>query len=78
MKRASLAVGILTLLAAWSLAVAGESSFAAHMVAHMGVDAVAAPLIALGLASMWQELPSRPIWVTPLTASIMELVVVWF
>jgi putative membrane protein len=75
MKRASLAIGVLILLAAWSLAVGGEGSFAVHMAAHMGVVAIAAPLIAVGLNGM--QAPS-PRLVTPLTASLIELIVVWF
>ena len=76
MRRASLAAGVLILLAAWSLAAGGGGSFAVHMAAHMGVVAIAAPLIAIGLSGTELDLSSRLI--TPLTASLVELVAVWF
>ena len=76
MKRTSLAAGALVLLAAWSLASGGEGSFAVHMAAHMGVVAIAAPLLAIGLGDTGLGPLSRLI--TPLTASLIELVAVWF
>lgn len=76
MKRTSLMAGVLILLAAWLLAAGGEGSFAVHMVAHMGVVAIAAPLIVVGLSGT-QPSPSSKL-ITPLTASLIELVVVWF
>jgi len=76
MRRASLAIGILILLAAWALATTASGSFAGHMLAHMGVVAVAAPLIATGVPNPRMDV--TPPWITPLTASLIELLVVWF
>lgn len=76
MKRTCLAIGILMLLAAWSLAAGGAGSFAVHMAAHMAVVAIAAPLIAIGLGGTQLDLSSRS--VTPIMASFIELIVVWF
>ena len=53
MSRAALLSGIGLLAVIWAgpLLDAWRSSFAAHMLAHMGVVALAAPLIAVGLSS---------------------------
>jgi putative membrane protein len=59
------------LLSAW------RSSVTAHMLAHMGVVAVAAPLIALSLAARLSRFKgATPVWL-PILASLAELVVVW-
>ncbi len=52
MRRIALAAGVLLLAALWlgPLPSLAAGSFAAHMTMHMGVVAVAAPLIAAGLA----------------------------
>ena len=78
MKRASLIVGILALIAVWCLVVRVERSFAVHMIAHMALVAIAAPLIAIGLGNTWPSLSRWFTGITPLTASLLELVVVWF
>ncbi|WP_258159308.1 cytochrome c oxidase assembly protein [Rhizobium sp. TH2] len=78
MTRASLAAGILVLLAAWLLAAGGERSFAVHMVAHMAVVAIAAPLTAIGLHGTRLDFFPALTWITPLTASFIELIAVWF
>jgi putative membrane protein len=78
MTRPSLAAGILVLLAAWLLAAGGERSFAVHMVAHMAIVAIAAPLIAIGLHGTRLDFSVGLTWITPLTASLVELVAVWF
>ena len=53
-----------------------RDSFAAHMLAHMGVITIAAPLIAFGLPR-----PSRPLTgielFLPVSASVLELLAVW-
>jgi putative membrane protein len=51
MRRFSLLAGLALLAAIWAgpLLAAWRESFAAHMLAHMGVVALAAPLIAIGL-----------------------------
>jgi putative membrane protein len=53
-------------------------AFAAHMTLHMLVVAVAAPLIAVGLAgSPLDPVPKVPGWFAPIPISILELIVVW-
>jgi putative membrane protein len=52
-------------------------SFTVHMVLHMGIVAVAAPLIAYGLLDTRFDLSRRFVWMTPVLASVIELVVVW-
>ncbi|MGO4841600.1 cytochrome c oxidase assembly protein, partial [Rhizobiaceae sp. 2RAB30] len=57
-----------------------RESFAAHMLAHMGVVAVAAPLLAIGLSDILArtEMPWASFSTSaPIVASIIELVVVW-
>lgn len=56
----------------------GAGSFTVHMVAHMGIVAVAAPLIAYGLVGARRDPLARWTWMTPMLASLIELVVVWF
>lgn len=80
MKRAALLLGLLTLAALWlgPLPELTRQSFAAHMTLHMGVVAVAAPLIALGVAGGPLDPVRRwPRWFPPIPLSILELVVVW-
>lgn len=75
MKRACLILGLLALAVIWAgpLLSAWRDSFAAHMLAHMGVVAIAAPLIAIGASGKMPAVkPSLP-----LIASLVELVVVW-
>lgn len=80
MKRALLLLGLLTLAAAWlgPLRALAPGCFSAHMAMHMGVVAVAAPLLALGLAGTALDPVRRAprLW-APLPASVVELVVVW-
>lgn len=55
-----------------------ESRFSAHMLLHMGVVSVAAPVIALGMAGgRWDPTSRWPLLFSPLMASVLELVVVW-
>jgi putative membrane protein len=53
-------------------------AFFAHMTMHMGVVAVAAPLLTLAIAGAWLD-PARklPALFSPVPASVAELVVVW-
>lgn len=56
---------------------AWRESFAAHMSVHMGVVALAAPLLAIGISgTRWDPTIGRP-WISPIPASLVELVVVW-
>ena len=78
MKRLALVAGLFLLAAIWlgPLLDAWRASFAAGMVAHMGVIAVAAPLIAIGLPQRLQPGPSMPA-ALPVLASLAELIAVW-
>jgi putative membrane protein len=55
-----------------------RSSFALHMVLHIGVVALAAPMLAFGIAGSRAD-PARaaPRLFAPLPASALELVIVW-
>ncbi|WP_077967112.1 cytochrome c oxidase assembly protein [Ensifer adhaerens] len=79
MRVLCLAVGALLLAAIWlgPLLTAWRSSVTAHMLAHMGVVAVAAPLLALGLAPRLTSNRSSFLVGLPIIASLAELVVVW-
>jgi putative membrane protein len=74
-------LGVLTLVAVWlgPLPELAPRLFSAHMTMHMAVVAVAAPLLAFGLAGGPLD-PARrfPAVFAAVPASILELVVVWF
>ena len=79
-KKTPLALGLLVLAAAW-LGVFERllpGPFSAHMAMHMGVVAVAAPLLAFGLAGTPAD-PARryPRLFAVVPASIAELILVW-
>jgi putative membrane protein len=80
MRRSLLALGMLTLAAAWlgPLPALAPRWFTAHMTMHMMVVAVAAPLVALALAGGRCD-PARraPLLFSAVPASILELLVVW-
>lgn len=78
MRRLALIAGFLLLAAIGFGPLLDEwrESFASHMLAHMGVIAVAAPLIALGLPAKWRPGPSMPV-ALPVIASLFELFTVW-
>jgi putative membrane protein len=77
-RRLARPLGLLMLASIWlgPLLGAWRGSFAAGMVAHMGVVAVAAPLIDIGLPQRWRPSASMPASV-PVLASILELIAVW-
>lgn len=80
MRRALLTAGLLTLAAVWlgPLPQLARQAFFAHMTMHMGVVAVAAPLLALGIAGGRLDPVRRvPGLFAPVPASVLELVVVW-
>jgi putative membrane protein len=68
------------LLALWTgpLPALAHRAFTAHMVLHMGVVAVAAPLFVLGLAGGTLD-PARrwPALFAPVPAAVVELLIVW-
>lgn len=71
-------LGLLALLwvAPWHAFAPG--SFTVHMLVHVGIVAIAAPLIALGLAGgRFDPVRRAPRWLPPIQLSIVELVVVW-
>jgi putative membrane protein len=75
-----LGLGAMTLAAGWlgafSLLFAGP--FAAHMMLHMAVVAIAAPLLALGVAGTpFDPVPRAPRLLHPVLASVVELLLVW-
>jgi putative membrane protein len=71
-------VSLLTLLWFLPVAILAGGPFAAHMVVHMGVVAVAAPAIALGVArTRLDPVRAAPRLFAPVQASMVELLVVW-
>jgi putative membrane protein len=78
-KRASLIAGLILLLVLWAILLpfSDRASFTIHMIAHMGVVAGVAPLIAVGLSGTRADLPARWPWFTPVVASVIELMAVW-
>jgi putative membrane protein len=79
-RRIVLAGGVVTLVLIWlgPLPALAPRSFSAHMTMHMGVVAVAAPLLALGLAGGRFDLTRRwPRILSPVPASFVELAIVW-
>lgn len=80
MQRLLFVTGLLVLAAVWlgPLPHLAQHAFFAHMTMHMGVVAVAAPMIALGAAGRSFDLTKRaPRLFAPIPASIVELLVVW-
>jgi putative membrane protein len=80
MCRTLLVCGCLTLAVVWlgPLPQLAQQAFWAHMTMHMGVVAVASPLLALGVAgSRLDPVRKVPKLFAPIPASILELVIVW-
>ena len=80
MCRALLLCGLLMLAAVWlgPLPQLARHAFFAHMTMHMGVVAVAAPLLAVGVAGgRLDPVRKAPGLFAPIPASVLELVVVW-
>ncbi|MGP9819609.1 cytochrome c oxidase assembly protein [Salinarimonas sp. NSM] len=75
-----LGAGVALLAAAWigPLPALAMTRFWAHMTMHLAVVALAAPLIAAGLAgSRWDPAARAPVLFAPLPAAFLELVVIW-
>jgi putative membrane protein len=80
MRTSLLATGLIVLAAAWLGPLPGlaPEAFAAHMTMHVLVVAVAAPLIALGLADTRADPVPRAPWLfAALPASLVEFLVIW-
>jgi putative membrane protein len=79
MRKLALISGIVALALAWSgLSARVAPGFTAHMIMHMLVVAVAAPLIALGITGTRLDPSSHAHFLfAPLPASLWELVAVW-
>ena len=72
------ALALLALLWIGPLPELARGSFAAHMALHIGVVAVAAPLLAAALAGSRVDPVRRAPWLfPPVPLSIAELVIVW-
>jgi putative membrane protein len=74
------AIGVLVLAAVWlgPLPRIAGSAFWAHMTMHMAVVAVAAPLVAIGLAGgRWDPVRRIPFAFPPIPVSLVELAIVW-
>ena len=80
MRVAALAGGLVLLAGLWlgPLPSLAASSFSAHMTVHMGVVAVAAPLLTAAIAgSRFDPVRRAPGLFAPVPASVVELVIVW-
>ena len=78
LKQTCFLIGMGIMAVAWVVLVTGDQgSFSIHMIVHMAVVAGAAPLMAYGLAGQGLDFVSRSRILTPITASMLELVVVW-
>lgn len=80
MKALALIAGLAVLAVVWGgpLPSLAAHSFTAHMTMHMSVVALAAPLIALGIAGTALDGTARLPWLfAPLLAAMFEFAVVW-
>lgn len=77
MRRTASIAGVAVLAAGWVVATAGHG-MTGHMAAHMAAVAIAAPLIAYGIAGTRTDPATRlPLIVAPVPMSLIELLVVW-
>ena len=79
-RRLPFLLGVIMLAAIWfgPLPQLARYAFSAHMAMHMGVIAVAAPLLALGIAgSPFDPVRKWPALFPPIPISLLELLVVW-
>ena len=78
-SRSAFRAGVAALVAVWGvLPWIAAPPFAAHMVMHMTVVAVAAPLIVMAVAGgPWDPVRRVPGAFSPVVASMVELVLVW-
>ena len=78
MKPVALAAGLGLLVVIWAGPLLSEdrASLAAHMLAHMGVVALAAPLLAIAIAGTRWDFSGAPA-LAAVPATILEFAVVW-
>lgn len=79
-RRVLFVSGVLILGLVWLGPLPGlaQHSFSAHMLIHMGIVAVAAPLLALAVAGgRFDPVHKAPELFAPIPASLLEFVVVW-
>lgn len=80
MRKTFLTAGVFCLLIAWAgpLPELAGKAFFGHMIMHMLVVAMAAPLLSFGLINTPFDLSEKfPAFFAPVTAAMVELVVVW-
>jgi putative membrane protein len=80
MRTAALLLGLVTLAVTWlgPLPALAAADFSAHMTMHMSVVAIAAPLVALGIAGSRFDPVYRVSWLfKAIPISLVELMVVW-
>ncbi len=79
MRITFLLAGCLVLIIVWGLLpIMAPHAFYSHMIMHMGVVAVAAPLLAIGIAGGQSDpVVKYPQWFAPIPISLGELIVVW-
>jgi putative membrane protein len=80
MRSLLLLLGFLVLGFAWiaPLPALAERAFSGHMLMHMAVVAVAAPLFALGIAATSADpVKKLPAFFAAIPASMIELIIVW-
>ncbi len=79
MRPALFTLGCATLAASWlAPPLLANRAFFAHMTGHVGVVAVAAPLLALGVAGgRFDPVHKAPWFFVAIPASLLELAVVW-
>ncbi len=78
MKATLVIAGATSLGLAWISGLTGSGSFAGHMAAHMTVVAIAAPLLAIGVANTrFDPVTIAPLLFAAIPASMVELLTVW-
>lgn len=78
-RHGPLGLGLLLLLALWAgpLVERAQTSFAAHMILHMGLVALASPILAFGLTRSFPSLGARVSARFAILAALAEFVLVW-
>ncbi|MFC3127376.1 cytochrome c oxidase assembly protein [Pseudoroseomonas globiformis] len=79
MRRVALPAGGAVLVLAWGgpFSLLFGTGFTGGMAVHMAVVAIAAPLLAVGLAGGRLDPLARHCWIGPIGASLVEFAVVW-